>query len=42
MIGLLIGTVVGILAALIYGRFKGKTGELTMAAMGIPVFTGCL
>jgi len=39
VIGLLIGTVVWILAALIYGRFKGKTGELTMAAMGIPVFT---
>ncbi|ASJ07408.1 hypothetical protein [Thermococcus pacificus] len=39
MIGFVIGTVLGIAAALIYGRFKGKAGELTMAAMGIPLFT---
>ncbi len=39
MIGFVIGTVAGILAALIYGKFKGRAGELTMAAMGIPLFT---
>ncbi len=39
MIGLAIGTALGIVSALIYGRFKGRSGELTMAAMGIPVFT---
>ena len=39
MIGFVIGTVAGILAALIYGKFKGRAGELTMAAVGIPLFT---
>ena len=39
MIGFVIGTALGIISALIYGRFKGKAGELTMAAMGIPLFT---
>jgi len=43
MIGFVIGTVVGIPVALIYGRFKGRAGELLMATM-IPflTYTVCL
>ena len=39
MIGFAVGTILGIVSALIYGRFKGRAGELIMASMGIPVFT---
>ncbi|NJE04830.1 hypothetical protein E3E36_01420 [Thermococcus sp. M36] len=39
MIGFAIGTGFGVLLAFVYGRFKGRAGELVMAAMAIPLFT---
>lgn len=38
MIGFVMGTGIGLLLAVIYGRFKGRAGEIEMAAL-IPFFT---
>lgn len=39
MIGLVVGTLLGILLALIAGRLRGRGSEIFMSLLGIPVFT---